>query len=190
MNGIAFGKELKKIRTSKGVASKELSQSVGKAVTYVSQLERGLIKKPDYYTCQRIMEKLDIDSSRIEGILDHYGIQRPEIEEMLIAEAEKHSSFDWMEQNAYRLKNINKQLCHSLDSFIDRDLSKAEEFIPNLLAMMQSEEDFDFIYKFFKNDISSISSSDKKELLSLTLNFINSKYELNEWNDLVKKGLS
>ncbi|GGA34567.1 hypothetical protein GCM10010917_19820 [Paenibacillus physcomitrellae] len=49
MNGIDFGSYLKSIRKSKKVPSKELSIRVGKAVTYVSQIERGLIKKPDFY---------------------------------------------------------------------------------------------------------------------------------------------
>ena len=46
MNKSSFGEELKALRKRVGMPSKVLSQKVGKAVTYVSQLERELIKIP------------------------------------------------------------------------------------------------------------------------------------------------
>jgi transcriptional regulator with XRE-family HTH domain len=55
MDGIEFGKILKKERIKKCISSKLLSKQADKAVTYVSQLERGLIKNADNETCKKIM---------------------------------------------------------------------------------------------------------------------------------------
>lgn len=58
VDGIQFGKDLKELRLSKKYNSTKLSLEVGRAQTYVSQLERGLIKNPDLATCRRLLEIL------------------------------------------------------------------------------------------------------------------------------------
>jgi transcriptional regulator with XRE-family HTH domain len=75
MNGIYFGKTLKTLRNSFGISSKVLSKKAGKAVTYVSQLERGLIKKPCYYTCLKILNELHFDERKAKEYLKLFNIE-------------------------------------------------------------------------------------------------------------------
>jgi len=87
MKGIEFGEKLKEIRKKEGVSSKVLSKKVDKAVTYVSQLERGLIKKPDYSTCKKILLELGFSIKDANNLLYSFNILSPEqrkIEEQLI----------------------------------------------------------------------------------------------------------
>ncbi|RVT65296.1 helix-turn-helix domain-containing protein [Niallia taxi] len=65
-----FGRDIKALRTNRKIGSRELSRLIGKAETYISQLERGLIKKPDYDTAYDIVKHLGWDENKIEGILD------------------------------------------------------------------------------------------------------------------------
>lgn len=46
VDGIQFGKDLRELRLLKRYPTRKLSEEVGRAITYVSQLERGLIKNP------------------------------------------------------------------------------------------------------------------------------------------------
>jgi transcriptional regulator with XRE-family HTH domain len=90
MSGIEFGEKLKEIRKKVGVSSKNLSQRVNKAVTYVSQLERGLIKNPDYFTCKEILRELGFSEKGADRFLESYSILSPEqekIEQQLILKA-------------------------------------------------------------------------------------------------------
>ncbi len=78
MNKSSFGEELKALRKRVGMPSKVLSQKVGKAVTYVSQLERELIKNPSYTTCLQILLELGLIKEDAEKMLNYYGIQSKE----------------------------------------------------------------------------------------------------------------
>ncbi|MFS0596665.1 helix-turn-helix transcriptional regulator [Peribacillus frigoritolerans] len=74
-----FGRDIKALRTKRGIGSRELSRLAGKAETYISQLERGLIKKPDYNTAFDIMKHLGFTESGIDEFLDNfYQIKSPE----------------------------------------------------------------------------------------------------------------
>jgi transcriptional regulator with XRE-family HTH domain len=70
-----FGDYIKQLRATKGMGSRELSRSVNKAETYISQLERGLIKKPDFETAKQILEELGLTSHRVGEIISAYEIQ-------------------------------------------------------------------------------------------------------------------
>ncbi|WBL50371.1 helix-turn-helix domain-containing protein [Bacillus altitudinis] len=84
-----FRKSMKEIRTMKKIGSRELSRKIGKAETYISQFERGLIKSPDYQICFEIMKELGFAEKDIPNILfEQYEIMSPE-EEKAYKEAEE-----------------------------------------------------------------------------------------------------
>lgn len=74
-----IGRDIKALRTKRKIGSRELSRLIGKAETYISQLERGLIKKPDFDTAFAIMQNLGWDEENIEEFLSNfYQINSPE----------------------------------------------------------------------------------------------------------------
>ncbi|WP_321999291.1 helix-turn-helix domain-containing protein [Bacillus pumilus] len=84
-----FRKSMKHIRTMKKIGSRELSRKIGKAETYISQFERGLIKSPDYEICFTIMKELGFAEKDIPKILsEQYEIMSPD-EEMAYKDAEE-----------------------------------------------------------------------------------------------------
>lgn len=121
MNGIEFGKELKKIRTNAGISSKVLSSKVGKAVTYVSQLENGKIKSPDFETCFKLLEELGVEHGKIEGILDYFGIISPQREKAdlelsikLMEQEEEKWRLGWYEKKFNELHNKHEIFTHTM----------------------------------------------------------------------------
>ncbi|MBT2697026.1 helix-turn-helix transcriptional regulator [Bacillus sp. ISL-40] len=67
-----FGRDVKALRTKRKIGSRELSRLIGKAETYISQLERGLINKPDLRTAYEIMKHLGWEESNIGKFLDDF----------------------------------------------------------------------------------------------------------------------
>lgn len=97
-----FGRDIKALRTKRGLGSRELSRLIRKAETYISQLERGLIKNPDFKTAFDIMKHLGWDKKNIEDILDSfYGIKSPERIEAKVAEVA-----DWEEKRAAEIEEM------------------------------------------------------------------------------------
>lgn len=97
-----FGRDIKALRTKRGIGSRELSRLVEKAETYISQLERGQIKKPDYNTAFSIMKHLGLTESSIEDFLyDYYQIKSPEK-----IESEAEEVANWEEKRAAEIEQM------------------------------------------------------------------------------------
>ncbi|MGG0847885.1 helix-turn-helix domain-containing protein [Peribacillus simplex] len=89
-----IGRDIKALRAKRGIGSRELSRLIGKAETYISQLERGLIKKLDYTTAYAIMKHLGFTESGIDEFLDSfYQIKSPARIEVEV-EAEQVENWD------------------------------------------------------------------------------------------------
>ncbi|MDA2662452.1 hypothetical protein BKK39_25985 [Bacillus cereus] len=187
MSGISFGNELKKIRKSAGMSSKILSQKVNKAVTYVSQLERGLIKKPDFDTCKKILLELGFDEIEAIKTLNYFDIKSPEQEkaelDWTIKQAEKaYEEEESRYKTGFYTKKIEKissgnelvltQLRKNLDAFVTHDLSRAEKVVSNLNSIFKDEEKFDFFCSVFENDFSNLSSLERNRVLSMITNYV------------------
>lgn len=192
MNGVSFGIKIKELRKKAGIPSKELSTKVGKAVTYVSQLERGLIKKPDFDTCYKLLLELGVAEDKAEGILGYYGILSPEREqyelEWASKQAEEAWNFDWIEQSTEKLKQSNSHLYSKFNLLIEKDLSKAEKLIYNLEALTASRDKFDFLCSLFEYDYSVMTNEDRKELSETISKLVLSKYRIDEYEEFVRKG--
>lgn len=191
MDNLTFGQYLKQVRKKSGISTRELSKKVEKGESYVSQIERGLIKNPDYNTAYKLLKLLDVDEKVTESMLNYFGIKSHEQEqaeiEWILQEAEKIESFDWYDNEKTRVKSLNKNLYSSLELLIDRNLDTAEKIISNIEKLTWNKECFNFLFHLHKYDYSSLSSLDRKELIGIIKNFIEARYYYDEWNDLVRK---
>lgn len=189
-----FGKNLKAMRKIKGIGSRELSRMVGKAETYVSQIERGKIKYPDYQTAYKLMECVGYPGN-IEDLLDiAFHIQDPArekaYEEYMIERIEQEEKdnyeeyleykaqeagmtvMDWLDTKSDELKEKTKKLHELLDKFIDKDYSRAERFINNIDSLTKDKENFNFFINLLgRYDYSKTDSKYKNQLLRVLYEF-------------------
>ncbi|KNH20309.1 hypothetical protein ACS78_18165 [Priestia megaterium] len=100
-----FGRDIKALRTKRKIGSRELSRLIGKAETYISQLERGLIKKPDYNTAYDIMKHLKFTESNIEGFLYNFH----QIKSPKRIESEADEVANWEEKRAAEIEEFLSQ---------------------------------------------------------------------------------
>lgn len=184
MSGVNFGKELKVLRNKVGISSKVLSKNVGKAVTYVSQLERGLIKNPDYDTCRKILAELGISDSEAENMLDFFSIKSPEQEQaeiewsIKLAEEEqaKHES-GYYNRKLQKISNMNDQVLQTLEkrfnNFVMYDQTRAESVLNNLIKLLHDEEAFDsFFCSLFENNYMTLSEQERSKVLTLVNDYV------------------
>ncbi|WP_419883939.1 helix-turn-helix domain-containing protein [Peribacillus sp. B-H-3] len=107
-----IGRDIKALRTKRGIGSRELSRLIGKAETYISQLERGLIKKLDYNTAYDIMKHLGFTESGIDEFLDSfYQIKSPER-----IESESEEVANWDEKRAAEIEEMLIQGHEEMDT--------------------------------------------------------------------------
>jgi transcriptional regulator with XRE-family HTH domain len=195
LNGIAFGKELKKLRNKAGVPSKVLSTKVGKAVTYVSQLENGKIRNPDFDTCFNLLKELGVEENQIEGMLDYFGIMSRKREEAelewnikVLEQEEEKWRLGWYEKKINTLVKKNRIFHKRMESFIQYDLSRAEEVINNLISLTEDEEKFDFLCSLFENNYASLDSEDMRQLLRTINHFVKEK-STKQFNSKFQEGI-
>lgn len=187
MSGVNFGKELKLLRNKVGISSKVLSKKVGRAVTYVSQLERGLIKNPDYYTCREILAELGISDTQAENMLDFFSIKSPEQEqadlEWSIKQAEeeqyKHES-GYYNRKLQKISNMNDRVIQLLEKRLNNfgmyDLTRAEDVLNNLIKLLDDEEAFDFFFcSLFEYNYMTLSEKERSKVLSLVNDYVMEK---------------
>lgn len=75
----SIGDFIKALRKGKNINSVDLAKSLGKSSAYISQIEKGRNKNPDYKILCEILKQLGIsDDERIEGYLAHFGYISPE----------------------------------------------------------------------------------------------------------------
>ncbi|MFE7816733.1 helix-turn-helix domain-containing protein [Priestia megaterium] len=122
MNINNFGRDIKALRTKKNIGSRELSRLIGKAETYISQLERGLIKKPDYNTAYDIMKHLKFTDDTIEDFLyNFYQIKSPQ--RMKFDEEEIEN---WEEKRAVEIEEMLCKKSQNTETNQDHQACKFE----------------------------------------------------------------
>jgi transcriptional regulator with XRE-family HTH domain len=187
-----FGDHVKSLRTQKGIGSRELSRNVGKAETYISQLERGLIKEPEYKTAFEIMKNLGYKEEKIENILfEHFYIKSPiriEAEDawakqeeenlqdpdyqqhLLERQIEAHErEIEWLASKEEELDKKNSEIYEELSFFIHKNVDTFQTVIDNLhsivLSISKNYEDYHFFTQLFKRNIAEFSEESKKRIL-------------------------
>ncbi|MFS1518545.1 helix-turn-helix domain-containing protein [Bacillus sp. SCS-151] len=114
MNLLEVGATIKKHRKRKGINSKKLSVSIGKSDSYVSHLENGRNKNPDYKTLEKILEIIEVPKVEREGIL-----RVIELRESKPAIKQKKIKTGYINQTTYYL--FQKQITEDAES-IAREL--------------------------------------------------------------------
>jgi transcriptional regulator with XRE-family HTH domain len=187
-----LGRDVKALRTKRGIGSRELSRLVGKAETYISQLERGLIKTPDYNTAFEIMKHLGQTEDQIEDfLLNFYLIKSPERIEaeeawdkqeeenaqdpdyqqnLLESQIERYAQeMEWLDNKEKEMHKKNEEIKDALTFFIGRNpdtfFDVIEHFNTMVKSMKKNEEDYQFFTKLFKRDITKFSEEGKKRII-------------------------
>jgi transcriptional regulator with XRE-family HTH domain len=187
MNGIVFGRELRNLRNKSGKTAKELSRMIGKGDAYVSQLESGKIKKPDYETCSLLLQKLGLDESRIEEILDRFNIKSTEriqeefkntVQLNYFSNSNRNIVYDtaffidWYKELSDELKQANARIHHTFDLLIERDFSTAQKVINNLDTFTSNIDDLYFFCLLMSNDYSKLRPEKREELIGTISDFM------------------
>lgn len=201
MNVSHIGRDIKALRVKRGLSSRSLSRLIGKSETYISQLERGLIKNPDYNTAFDIMKHLGYAENGIEQFLfDFYQISSPERIELEAEEVKEweekrareivtdpdhqvHFTADlaifeseWMKLLYEDLESKNEQIKKELSFNIANNAPIFEKVINNLLSILTSMRkdrgNFDFFVRLFESDLSDLSGESKDKILKLIKNEI------------------
>lgn len=179
MTILSFGKELKELRKRAGIPSKVLSEKVGKAVTYVSQLEREIIKNPSYEPCLQILLELGLHVEEAEKMLAYYDIKSKENKKaeyktnLRFAEEEKlkinsnyyERKFEQIEKSKTQFLHLAAERFSTLGQF---DNSRASKVLDNLNSILSSEEKSDFFFSLFENDFSKLNFKESEILLRIT----------------------
>jgi len=174
-----FGEELKEIRAMKGIGSRKLSKLIGKTESYVSQIERGVIKKPSYYIAFNLFKQIDLDVEEIITILNKYDIL-PESHadydfarsfELVDESINNNSSnvLDWMDEPKQALR---RETIHNINIFIEKDYSRAISVLVNFNSLISdNQETYDFICTLLSYDYKVLNSNKKYEFLNTVNNF-------------------
>jgi transcriptional regulator with XRE-family HTH domain len=162
-----FGDTLRILREKSGIGSKELSRKLGKGEAYVSQIELGRNKNPDYDIAFKLMELVGHPKHQIKEFLNLHGIKSPEaIKE--VGQDKEESSILSLYSRSYNLasRKIIK-IRRELNAFLDRDQSRAEKVINNihLLLTTTDEEQFNFFRSLFENDYENLSNKERDTIL-------------------------
>jgi transcriptional regulator with XRE-family HTH domain len=192
MNIGAFAKYLKIHRNKAGISSKDLARMVGKGSAYVSQIENGRNKKPDYQTAYNLLKIIGINEERIEDILLNFEIISPErlAEEQLIEEESIRREIElandqeyqeslierqieWLNSIEQESHNKNDEIFEELSFFINQniDIDAFNNTIDNLhslvMSMRKNYDDYHFFTKLFKRDLTEFSKESKKRIIEV-----------------------
>lgn len=109
-----IGDFIRLLRKSKKINSKELSTVIGKSDSYVSHLENGRNKNPDYATLFEIFKRIGVEKDKIEDYLEYFGFLSPEREaheeaQMLARMYPTEEDFEHMRKEAEYYEDIEEQ---------------------------------------------------------------------------------
>lgn len=134
-----IGRDIKALRTKRKIGSRELSRLIGKAETYISQLERGLIKKPDFDTAFAIMKNLGWNVENIEDFLSNfYQIYSPK------RIADEELQLNWHEDRDAKIEEvwIKRNDPEFIANMVERDNKNFEsQWMLDLYEVLESRNE-------------------------------------------------
>jgi transcriptional regulator with XRE-family HTH domain len=185
-----FADELKEIREEKGIGSRKLSKLIGKTESYVSQIERGVIKKPTYYIAFNLFKQMDLGVEEIINILNKYQITPENNMDNDLARSfqlytdesinnKSSNVLDWMDEAK---RNLKQSTIYNINMFIDKDYSRAISVLKNFNSLISdNKETYDFICTLLNYDYKVLNSDKKNALLNSVNNiFISHNYKLSK----------
>ncbi|PWW08794.1 hypothetical protein DFQ01_101520 [Paenibacillus cellulosilyticus] len=133
-------------------------------------------------TCFQLLEILGVESTKIEPLLDYYGIISPEMEQhnlemglRLMEEEEEKWNSGWYEKRYDAVQKRQSLIDKSLNELVRFDLSRAETVIGNIYKLTKDEEDFEFLCTIFDHNFASLDTKGKKELRQIIADFMRKK---------------
>jgi transcriptional regulator with XRE-family HTH domain len=145
-----FGRLVKKQRRRLGMSARALSQHIGLSPSYISQLERGLIKKPTYEIARKIGDHLDIS----EDVLLFFGIQPPDDD----AQSEQVGPEPSDDEILLQLKHDKARLFALISRFCETDPYTAYTLLSYLNELLEDPDTREFLSeildrcRFFESD--------------------------------------
>ncbi|PRR92880.1 helix-turn-helix domain-containing protein [Bacillus sp. NMCN1] len=199
-----LGQFLKVKRAYLNISSSELSRTLGKNRSYVSQIENGYNKKPDYITMRKMFRILGLPEEEIKPALKHFNIS-PSLEEEIEMhwEEEQERKIEEESQEAQNnpdyvpqkvLDYIEEQKSHEeivvdkIDRISDNLKSALDlgyygfniaEGLYNCTEAMKSKKEFFLFFAHFFEDISPYNL-DEKALLRVLNTLIEEENRINE----------
>ncbi|MBY0123619.1 helix-turn-helix domain-containing protein [Bacillus sp. S/N-304-OC-R1] len=187
MNSTEFGKEIKKRREHLGLRSMPLAEKIGRGKAYVSQLETGAIKNPDYNTCFKLLKELSFPLEKIEDYLYSFGIiserrKKFELESSINRDKSNEQAlndsdeeyikyhYPWLYNDEALISNLkrkNDYLSYVFNNIIETDFSRADAVLTNINNLTKSKASFDFFCSLFQYDFFSITTEQRNELIKI-----------------------
>ncbi|MEK3719231.1 helix-turn-helix domain-containing protein [Paenibacillus sp. FSL H8-0034] len=181
MELLSFSDFVKQARTAQKISSRDLSTKLGKAITYISQIEKGKIKTFDYATCYKILEFLNYDLNKIDSILAEFRIIAPlkdmpyvqfnfvspsmKVED---ASTEAVKNLQWLVYGELmEIKSKNATLHETFNILIERDVTRANTILTNLVALTKDKDNFSFFCKLFLTNLSTLDKESKNQIINL-----------------------
>ncbi|WP_170949556.1 helix-turn-helix domain-containing protein [Ureibacillus acetophenoni] len=169
-----FGDIIKRYREKLGIGSRELSRRIGMTDTYVAQLERGSIKKPNYYVTKKLIDCLNVPQDVAESLIATNGTKPPDTFKTQQDDVNEVYSTDilpWLDDGIEESKMKFEKICSALCKFIESDYTRAQPVISNLdLLITSNKEDFMFFCDVISTGLSKLNVEQRNEVI----NYINS----------------
>ncbi|MGD6896075.1 helix-turn-helix domain-containing protein [Bacillus infantis] len=187
------GEFIKFWRKAKKINSKELSKEIGKSDSYVSHLENGRYKNPDYETLYEIFKRIGIKEDKIEDYLYHFHIISPDREsweeDMAFQAAQPPTEEDirHMEEEAeyfeQHFKTFNsddllgdilgeniKSISGILHNMADHDIENSYDLIIGLSKtfdeLSTNQKLYRFMIKFFSEKVPTLDEESMVNILN------------------------
>ncbi|WP_337017321.1 helix-turn-helix transcriptional regulator [Oceanobacillus massiliensis] len=191
----SLGEFIKLHRVKQNIKARDLSRELGKGDAYISQIENGRNKQPDYYLLVDIFKKIGIEEVKIEDYLESFEYLSPEREQELVDRqmhkyemtVEEYKQYEESEKDIRnsnpeffintgdellkeiingRLKKINSIL---KDASIEES-GKGFDLVKNieqaLINMQNNKKLYLFLQKFFDNNLSLLNEESLLKVLN------------------------
>lgn len=171
-----FGDLVKHLRTNSKMGSRELSNKIEKGISYISQIESGRNKKPDFIVSWKILSFLGVEEQEIESLLSKYGIFPPEGYQDFNRNFNKRfivNSIDVVKQ-ALQGESNDLQIIKDIDANKKHELFTKATYIYSLLTTMldynpeKAELIFDEVYEEMVSNANKLITERIVELIEET----------------------
>ncbi|MFB4472177.1 helix-turn-helix domain-containing protein [Oceanobacillus caeni] len=206
----SIGDFIKQHRKAKKINSVDLSKELGKSGAYISQIENGHNKKPDYDMLVNIFKRIGIPEDRIEDYLEAFGFLSPQREEMEIQRAiekqnmsfEEYKEIQKQEDEFFRenhdnfnngdvlLEDIFKSDITRINSNLKRIAfgdSKGFNFLRNIEKtfndMPRNHSLYLFMLRFFENDLNGLDEQGMIKVINTLYDEINRIEKDSSWGE-------
>lgn len=186
-----IGDFIKQRRKAKKINSVDLSKELGKGGAYISQIENGHNKRPDFDMLYEIFKRIGIEDERIEDYLEGFGFISPEREEMELRAAIHSQNMSMEEYQEIQRQEAEYFSKHS-ENYNNGDTLLKDIFNSNInrinsalsrIAVENKNDGFKFVGNL-ENTISNMSKDSR--LYKFLLLFFDNDLDILDEDGIVK----